>query len=124
MKELKRQTQTYEQLLKGGTLSLQRHRRAYSTAKKTLKERYDIDLNNDQIGQFFKFMDDLRARGIASYKGSGDWADVFNNIQRKELSREEILMNIRKWSEGLERAEKKAKSYQVRVRRYPSSSFR
>lgn len=116
---IKKRTRMFEQMLKSGELSLQRHRRARAGAVQTLKEK-GIPITQQNIGGFFKFMDDLRARGIAGMKSSREWARTFTQAQKKEMSRDELLENINRWTKGFEKSQK----YTPRLRKTSSASMR
>ena len=106
-RELKRRVAYAKQVLKSGEVSLQRHRRAYSNAIKTLKSKGIKNINNETIGAFFRFLDDLRARGIAGYKASKVWARYFTEAQRRGLSDKDLQKNMDYWAKLFEKNAKR-----------------
>lgn len=114
---IKKRTKMFEGMVKSGTLSLQRHRRAYSLARESLAEK-GVKVSKKDLGGYFRFLDDLKARGIAGMKGSGEWADIYNRIKKFDLSKEQIERNIDAWSRVFERNE----NYTPRLRKNPVSS--
>lgn len=102
-KELKRRVAYAKRVLKSGELSLQVHRRTYSNAVRTLKEKGINKINNQNIGSFFRFLDDLRERGIAGYKSSKVWARYFTEAEKKGIKGEDLQKNIDYWASLFER---------------------
>ena len=122
-----------EKLLKSGELSLRSQRRSMNTAIKTLNERGYNYVNQQNFGYFMDFLDDARARGLASIYGYQYLLDTFNRAKKRGLSDAEIRGNIAYWAEQADKqkamAEKKgipldeieAKRLYVRRGRYSSS---
>lgn len=102
-KELKRRIRYAKSVLESGELSLQVHRRSYSNAVRTLNEKGIKDVNNKNIGGFFRFLDDLRARGIAGYKSSKVWAKYFTQAQKKGIRGADLKKNIDYWANLFEK---------------------
>lgn len=103
LKDLKRLTKYAEKTLKSGLYSLQRHRRAYANAQLSLEQDYGLKIDQKDVGAYFRFLDDLRARGLASilYNRSGK---LFREAKKKGLSRSDLQANIDRWSNEYERA--------------------
>ena len=132
-KALKLGIKKAEKVLKSGELSLNRNKRTVNIAIRTLNERgYDfININN--FGYFMDFLDDARARGLASIYGYQYLLDTFNRAKKRGLSDAEIRGNIEYWAVQAEKqialAEKKgialdefeAKRLYIRRGRYSSS---
>lgn len=88
-----------ERLLESGELSLRHQRRSVNAAIKTLNERgYDY-VNKQNFKYFFDFLDDARARGLASIYGYQYLLDTFNRAKKRGLSDDEIRGNIEYWAE-------------------------
>ena len=132
-KALKRGIREAKKVLKSGEISLRAQKRAMNTAIKTLNERgYDY-INRENFGYFMDFLDDARARGLASIYGYQYLLDTFNRAKKRGLSDAEIRGNIAYWAEQAEKqkamAEKKgipldeieAKRLYIRRGRYSSS---
>ena len=122
-----------EKLLSSGELTLRRQRRSVATAIKTLNERGYNYVNQQNFGYFMDFLDDARARGLASIYGYQYLLDTFNRAKKRGLSDDEIRGNIAYWAEQADKqramAEKKgialdefeAKRLYIRKGRYSSS---
>ena len=122
-----------ERLLSSGELTLRRQRRSVATAIKTLNERGYTYVNQQNFGYFMDFLDDARARGLASIYGYQYLLDTFNRAKKRGLSDDEIRGNIAYWAEQADKqramAEKKgialdefeAKRLYIRKGRYSSS---
>lgn len=132
-KALKLGIKEAERVLKSGELSLRTQKRAVNSAIKTLNDRgYDY-INQGNFGYFMNFLDDARARGLASIYGYQYLLDTFNRAKKKGLSDAEIRGNIAHWAEQAEKqiamAEKKgialdeieAKRLYIKRGRYSSS---
>lgn len=132
-KALKLGIREAEKLLKSGELSLRSQRRSMNTAIKTLNERGYNYVNQQNFGYFMDFLDDARARGLASIYGYQYLLDTFNRAKKRGLSDDEIRGNIAYWAEQADKqramAEKKgialdefeAKRLYIRKGRYSSS---
>lgn len=122
-----------EKLLSSGELTLRRQRRSVATAIKTLNERGYTYVNQQNFGYFMEFLDDARARGLASIYGYQYLLDTFNRAKKRGLSDDEIRGNIDYWAEQADKqramAEKKgialdefeAKRLYIRKGRHSSS---
>lgn len=122
-----------EKLLQSGELSLRSQRRSMNTAIKTLNERGYNYVNQQNFGYFMDFLDDARARGLASIYGYQYLLDTFNRAKKRGLSDDEIRGNIAYWAEQADKqkamAERKgialdeieAKRLYVRRGRYSNS---
>ena len=122
-----------EKLLSSGELSLRSQRRSMNTAIKTLNDRGYNYVNQQNFGYFMNFLDDARARGLASIYGYQYLLDTFNRAKKRGLSDDEIRGNIAYWAEQADKqramAEKKgialdefeAKRLYIRKGRYSSS---
>ena len=108
VKSLPQITAELERVVKSGQLSLQVHRRQMSTALETLQRnnpgRFEY-ITAENIGDFFRFLDDARERGLAqqSHGGKGiyGYREVLESIEsarKKGLTDEEIKANIDYWS--------------------------
>lgn len=97
-RDLQIMTRKATNLLQTKTLTT-RHNRQINQAVETLQERgYDY-VNRSNIEEFFDFLDDARARGLASIYGYEAILDAVNRAKRRGLSPAEIKGNIDYWSE-------------------------
>lgn len=108
LESLKRLTKYAEKTLKSGLYSLQRHRRTYANARLTLKEQ-GINVDQKNIGAYFRFLDDIRDRGMASilYNRS---ATLFNRAKKQGMSSADLKANIKQWADQYERMAKEGKA--------------
>ena len=103
LRDLKRLTRYAEKTLKSGLYSLQRHRRAYANAQRSLEQDYGLKLDQKDVGAYFRFLDDLRARGLGSilYNRAGR---LFREARKKGMNRADLKANIDRWSMEYEKA--------------------
>ncbi len=130
---LRRGIKEAQRLLESNELSLRANKRSQATAIQTLNERGYNYINNQNFGYFMNFLDDARARGLASIYGYQYLLDTFNRAKKRGLSDDEIRGNIAYWAEQADKqramAEKKgialdefeAKRLYIRKGRYSSS---
>ena len=103
LRELKMRTRLAEKVLQEGQYSLQRHRRAYAQASLTLEAKGIKGISNEKTGAFFRFLDDLKARGVAVYKPSRVWARLFREAKEMNMSKEDLEKNIDYWMKQFEK---------------------
>lgn len=103
LKDLKRLTKYAEKTLKSGMYSLQRHRRAYANAKQTLQSDYGLDIEQKDIGSYFRFLDDIRRRGLASLLYNRA-PSLFRQARKQGMSKADLKANIDRWSKEYEKA--------------------
>ena len=56
--------------------------------------RFGIEVSKEEVPQFFNFMDELRARYGAKMVDSKRTAELFREMQRKNISKENIMKNL------------------------------
>lgn len=100
---LRRGIKEAERLLKSNELSLRANKRSQATAIQTLNERGYNYINQGNFGYFMDFLDDARARGLASIYGYQYLLDTFNRAKKRGLSDEEIKGNIQYWANQADR---------------------
>ena len=100
---LRRGIKEAERLLKSNELSLRANKRSQATAIQTLNERGYNYINNQNFGYFMNFLDDARARGLASIYGYQYLLDTFNRAKKRGLSDDEIRGNIQYWANQADR---------------------
>lgn len=121
LKDLKRLTQYAEKTLKSGLYSLQRHRRAYANAAMTLKEE-GINVSYKNTGAYFRFLDEIRERGLASILYNKAPA-LIREAKKRGLSSEDLRKNIDRWAQEYERAQEAGKAEKFRPKIGSSASF-
>lgn len=100
---LRRGIKEAERLLQSNELSLRANKRSQATAIQTLNERGYNYINNQNFGYFMNFLDDARARGLASIYGYQYLLDTFNRAKKRGLSDDEIRGNIQYWANQADR---------------------
>lgn len=103
LKDLKRLTKYAEKTLKSGLYSLQRHRRAYANAQATLQNDYGLTLDQKDIGSYFRFLDDIRKRGLSSLLYNRA-PSLFRQARKQGMSKSDLKANIDRWSREYEKA--------------------
>lgn len=64
--------------------------------------RFGIEVSKEEIPEFFNFMDELRARYGAKMVDSKRTAELFREMQRKNISKENIMKNFGFFMENLD----------------------
>lgn len=64
--------------------------------------RFGIEVSKEEVPQFFNFMDELRARYGAKMVDSKRTAELFREMQRKNISKENIMKNFGFFMENLD----------------------
>lgn len=64
-----------------------------------LSVNYGDIINEKNVLQFFQFMEDARARGLATLYPSDVIVELFSRSQKRGLTREQILGNMNYWKE-------------------------
>lgn len=100
---LRRGIKEAQRLLESNELSLRANKRSQATAIQTLNERGYNYINNQNFGYFMNFLDDARARGLASIYGYQYLLDTFNRAKKRGLSDDEIRGNIQYWANQADR---------------------
>lgn len=104
-------------------------RRAERLAIQTLKEYGVENIDGRNIQAFFRFMDDLRSRGLAGAKSSKAWAETYVKIRKNKLSKKDIELSLDYWAEQYEKMSAQGTSDQfepqlVKAMNYGSKKFR
>lgn len=103
-------------------------KRAERLAIETINKDYGVKfINGRNINAFFRFMDDLRARGVATAKSSKVWAETYEKIRKQGLTKSEIELNMEYWLQEFEKlsSEGQAEDFSPDIiRKYSSGYFR
>ena len=98
-KDLKRAIKQMKEVRSSGQLSKVTKRRAPASMLDTLHREGYEDITEDNIEDFYKFMEDARARGLGAIYGSGKIAELVQRGLKKGLTREQIRANMDYWAE-------------------------
>ena len=90
-------------LLKSNELSLESQDRAVANAIETFHREGRTYINKRNFNSFMRFLDDARARGIASLYSSTQIIDAIQEAKEKGLSDDQIKANIQRWSKNIKR---------------------
>lgn len=103
-------------------------KRAERLAIETINKDYGVKfINGRNINAFFRFMDDLRARGVATAKSSKVWAETYEKIRKQGLTKNEIELNMDYWLQEFEKLSSEGKGEDFMpeiIRKYASGYFR
>lgn len=80
--------------LKNPLTTVREQRKQLEDLAEDFEDRFKIDIPKDQIPAFFDFMDELRARYGAKLVDSARVASLFDIMQRKNISQENVLKNF------------------------------
>lgn len=99
-----------KRLYESGQLSWDAEQRSKATAIQTLREDYGYDfINGRNFSAFMHFLDDARARGLASIYSSEQMIEAYQEMREKGLSRKQIIENINRWANKAIRYDKEGK---------------
>ena len=103
-------------------------KRAERLAIETINKDYGVKfINGRNINAFFRFMDDLRDRGVATAKSSKVWAETYEKIRKQGLTKNEIELNMDYWLQEFEKLSSEGKGEDFMpeiIRKYASGYFR
>lgn len=98
-RDLKQAIKQMKEIRQSGQLSTMTGRRAPASMLDTLhREGYEY-ITEDNVEEFYKFMEDARARGLGAIYGSGKIAELVERGMKKGLNRSQILANMDHWAE-------------------------
>lgn len=99
-----------KRLYESGQLSWDAEQRSKATAIQTLREEYGYDfIDGRNFSAFMHFLDDARARGLASIYSSEQMIEAYQEMRQKGLSRKQVLENINRWANKAIRYDKEGK---------------
>jgi len=99
-----------KKVYESGQLSWDAEQRSKATAIQTLREEYGYDfIDGRNFSAFMHFLDDARARGLASIYSSEQMIEAYQEMREKGLSRKQIIENIDRWANKAIRYDKEGK---------------
>ena len=99
-----------KRLYESGQLSWDAEQRSKATAIQTLREEYGYDfIDGRNFSAFMHFLDDARARGLASIYSSEQMIEAYQEMREKGLSKKQIIENINRWANKAIRYDKEGK---------------
>ena len=105
-------------LKEAGAFSVREQKQYVGQAITTLHERGYEFVNKENFADLFKFLDDARARGLATIFGYEKILEAVHTARRKKLTDEEIMANMDFWAKHAN-----DKNYkELTVRRRPKGS--
>ena len=97
-------------IYESGQLSWDAEQRSKASALQTLREEYGYDfINGRNFSAFMHFLDDARARGLASIYSSEQMIEAYQEMSEKGLSKKQIIENINRWANKAIRYDKEGK---------------
>ena len=96
--ELKSMLKKARQVYKSGATSVSSERRSVALAIAKLKDNGIDYVNKRNFKSFFNFLDDARARGLASLYNSTQIIEALKKAKDKGLSKADIRANIDYWA--------------------------
>ena len=98
--DLKQAMKQMKEIRASGQLSLRTKKRAPASMLDTLhREGYEY-IDEGNIEDFYKFMEDARARGLGAIYGSDRIAQLIQRGMKKGLTRNQIIANMESWAEN------------------------
>lgn len=101
LKKMERMYKQAQDVLKSGELSKTGYIRAKANAVKTLRNEGYTFINKNNINNFFRFLDDARARGIGALYSSTQLLEVWNESKKQKLSDTDIINNMNRWTKDI-----------------------
>ena len=99
-----------KRLYESGQLSWDAEQRSKATAIQTLREDYGYDfIDGRNFSAFMHFLDDARARGLASIYSSEQMIEAYQEMREKGLSKKQIIENINRWANKAIKYDKEGK---------------
>lgn len=92
-----------KRLLKSGELSVEAQTRSKANAIRTLHDEGFTYINKRNFNSYIRFLDDARARGLASIYSSTQILEAVHEAKKQGLSKEQILNNMDRWSKNMKR---------------------
>lgn len=102
LKDIKMRVKEAEKILESGLYSLQRHRRSYANAAMSLKDE-GISVSHKNIGAYFRFLDDIRERGLSSLLYNKA-PSIIREAKKRGMSSADLKANIDAWANRYEEA--------------------
>ena len=87
-----------KKLLSSNELSLESQERSKANAIRTLHLEGIDYVNKRNFNSYMRFLDDARARGLATLYSSTQIIEAIHEANRHGLTKEQILANIDRWS--------------------------
>lgn len=107
--------------LKNPLTTVRAQRKQLEDLAEDFADKFGIDIPKKDIPKFFNFLDELRARYGAKMVDSERVAEVFEQMQRKNISIENIMKNFAYYMENLD--EIKDLNIPNRKRKYTARDF-
>lgn len=99
-----------KRIYESGQLSWDTEQRSKASTIETLREDYGYDfINGRNFSAFMHFLDDARARGLASIYSSEQMIEAYQQMREKGLTKRQIQENINRWANKAIRYDKEGK---------------
>ena len=109
-----------KRLYESGLLTIPRYEASLVQSSKTLNELgYDF-VTPDNVESMWRFIDEMRARGLADIYGYRYFIDVYNRINEdKKLTSDQLKQTVEDWTEYAERYNERVESARSRGKEAP-----
>ena len=109
-----------KRLYQSGLLTIPRYKASLVQSAKTLNESgYDF-VTPDNVENMWRFIDEMRSRGLADIYGYRYFIDVYNRINEdKKLTSEQLEQSVEEWTQYAEKFKQKAASAIARGKDMP-----
>lgn len=109
-KTVRQMTKQAKTLYESGQLSWDAEQRSKAAAIETLRNEYGYDfIDGRNFSAFVHFLDDARARGLASFYSSEQLIEAYQKMRERGLSKKQIIENIDRWANKVIRYDKEGK---------------
>lgn len=107
---VRQMTKQAKRVYESGQLSWDSEQRSKASTIQTLREDYGYDfINGRNFSAFMHFLDDARARGLASIYSSEQMIEAYQQMREKGLSKKQIIENINRWANKAIKYDKEGK---------------
>lgn len=107
---VRQMTKQAKRVYESGQLSWDSEQRSKASTIQTLREDYGYDfINGRNFSAFMHFLDDARARGLASIYSSEQMIEAYQQMREKGLTKRQIQENINRWANKAIRYDKEGK---------------
>lgn len=90
-----------KRLLRSNELSVEWQDRSKAAAIRTLQDEGMTYINRKNFSSYMRFLDDARARGLASMYSSTQIIEAVHEARQRGLTKDQILANIDHWAKNI-----------------------
>lgn len=90
-----------KRLLRSNELSVEWQDRSKAAAIRTLQDEGMTYINRKNFSSYMRFLDDARARGLASMYSSTQIIEAVHEARQQGLTKDQIMANIDRWAKNI-----------------------